>query len=104
MAPPRPPRRVDIRRTASRQHSTVPSTLTASIRRTRSAVSSSTRARAPTMPAFATRAASGPRESAAEKAASTSASTETSARTGTATPPSASIPSATAAAAAASSR
>lgn len=81
MAPPSPPLRVDIRRTACRAQKNAPNTLTAKSRSIRSAVRSSTRLVGATIPALMTAAVRVPNSSAASKAAMTSASWDTSART-----------------------
>ena len=60
MAPPAPPFRVDIRRTASRAHRIAPTTLTAKAFAKACAVTVSTRAKPPVTPALFTSALMGP--------------------------------------------
>ncbi len=100
--PPAPPWRVLMRLTASREHSSVPSTLTSSMRLKRAALISSRRAFMSTMPALLTNAVRRPRpRSTASNIATTAASSATSARTSSARRPSARTCAATASAAAA---
>jgi hypothetical protein len=66
IAPPAWPRRVEIRRIASRAHGIGPTTLTANILRTRSLDMSSTLSFGATMPALFTRASSSPSNSSAD--------------------------------------
>lgn len=78
MAPPAPPRAVDMRRTASRAQRKAPSTL---MRKTASSVAadtSATRPIGPLIPALLTSPVSGPSAVAASNIRSTSASTATS--------------------------
>ncbi|KYF74303.1 hypothetical protein BE11_09995 [Sorangium cellulosum] len=105
MAPPAPPRRVDMRRTASRAHRKQPTTLVARMRCTRAAVMSSRRAWRSSTPALFTSAVTGPRApSTVWNRRTTSSSALTSAATARATPPRARIASTTLAAAASSRR
>ena len=89
MTPPLPPRLVDMRRAASRQHSIRPTVLTANSRASTAASKSSTR-ELPLMPALLTRWVIGPSAfAAASNSGPISASRATSAGRATAWPPSA---------------
>ena len=100
MAPPRPPCRVDMRRTASRAQRNDPTTLVARIRVMRAASIASTRICVSRMPALFTSAVTGPSaRSQASNSRTTSASTATSACTATARPPAATMAATTASAA-----
>ncbi len=93
MAPPAPPVAVDIRRTASRQHSMVPITLTAISRSSGACWSSATGVSGPPLiPALLTRAVSLPRRSSTSRNMRTTWSCcDTSACTAIARPPARSI-------------
>ena len=100
MLPPAPPWRVLMRRTASRAHSRLPSTLVSNMRRQRAQSISSSRAVVSTTPALFTSPAMGPNlASTVANMRSTSASLATSARTLMALPPSARMARTTASAA-----
>ena len=103
MAPPAPPRAVDMRRTASRAHPKLPITLMENMRCSRAALISSTRCVTSTTPALLTSARSGG-SSASMRAyiASTCASSATSAWMASACPPFARMRTATSSADAAS--
>ena len=88
MAPPEPPWRVLMRRTASRAHSMVPMTLMSNKRRQRATSIASTRAATSTTPALLTSAVSRPNfASTVANMAKTCASFATSACTAMALPP-----------------
>src|SRR6266498_3684852 len=100
MAPPSPPYRVDMRRTASRLHRNTPSTFTSSTRRTVAASCSSSRPGVlPVIPALHTTPCRTPWSAAASNSRVTSASPATSPATATAVPPAAVISATTPAAA-----
>ncbi len=105
IAPPLPPYRVDIRRTACAAQRNGPVMLAAQMRASRASSNPSRRPCFSTVPALFTRAVSGPSSSSTvAKSRSTSAPRLTSARTATAVPPAARTVSATASAEASSLR
>src|SRR5580700_11586783 len=96
IAPPVPPRRVDRRRTASREHKIVPATFTPKTLARAALVTSSTRAKPPVTPALFTSALIGPNCcSAVWNMRMICCSSETSACTAMACPPPAAIASTT---------
>ena len=96
MTPPLPAWRVDMRSTASREHSNVPITFTANTRSKRPASMSSRRVWRSRMPALLTSAVAGPSFACvSSKSARTSASRAMSAAIATAFPPAAAIAPAT---------
>jgi hypothetical protein len=102
--PPRPPRFVDIRRTASRAAMNAPTTLILTRRSSIATWTSSTRPTSPTIPALLTSSVNGPSASAVANAACIAASSATSAQIAVARPPAASTSATTRCASSARSR